>query len=225
MKDFELIKQGAEARIYRGVYLGKPTLVKQRFEKKYRHSHLDNNLTRERIKAESRAIVRCKSAGIETPSLYLIDLKTRSLYLEYFEHSITAKDFIKEASDELIEKVAYDIGAVLAKMHGNNIIHGDLTTSNILLVDKTGQNNFKSYTDVKLVLIDFGLAHIDSSTEDKGVDLYVLERAIISIHNNPDRIFALILKAYRSEYPNGHTEVLNKLDEVRSRGRKRLVIG
>ncbi|KAK5642115.1 hypothetical protein RI129_008282 [Pyrocoelia pectoralis] len=225
MKDFELIKQGAEARIYKGVYLGKPTLVKQRFEKKYRHPHLDNNLTKERIKAESRAIVRCRSAGIETPSLYLIDLKTRSLYLEYFEHSITAKDFIKEASDELIEKVAYDIGAALAKIHGNNIIHGDLTTSNILLVDKTGRNNFKSYSDVKLVLIDFGLAHMDSSPEDKGVDLYVLERAIISIHNNPDRMFALILKAYRSEYPNGHAEVLNKLDEVRTRGRKRLVIG
>ncbi|KAB0791489.1 hypothetical protein PPYR_03289 [Photinus pyralis] len=225
MKDFELIKQGAEARIYKGVYLGKPTLVKQRFEKKYRHPDLDSTLTKERIKAESRAIVRCKSAGIETPALYLINLKTRSLYLEYFEHSITAKDFIKEASDELIEKVANDIGAVLAKLHGNNIIHGDLTTSNILLVNKRGTDDYTDYSQVKLVLIDFGLAHIDSSPEDKGVDLYVLERAIISIHNNPDRIFGLILKAYQNEYTSGHIEVLNKLDEVRSRGRKRLVVG
>ncbi|KAK4876663.1 hypothetical protein RN001_009169 [Aquatica leii] len=225
MENFELIKQGAEARIFKGLYLGKPTLIKQRFEKKYRYPDLDEHLTKERIKAESRAIVRCKNVGIETPALYLIDLKKRCLYMEYFEHSITAKEFIMEASNEFIEKLSYDIGATLAKMHENNIIHGDLTTSNILIVNQFGEKCFfKDYSKLKLVLIDFGLAHIDNSAEDKGVDLYVLERAIISIHDNPEKIFGLILKAYRKN-TNGHNNVIAKLDEVRLRGRKRLVVG
>lgn len=59
----ELIAQGAEARLFKGVYLGKSVLVKERFQKKYRHPDLDERLTKERIKAESRAIVRAKAAG------------------------------------------------------------------------------------------------------------------------------------------------------------------
>lgn len=58
-----LIAQGAEAKLYHGTYLGRSTLIKERFEKKYRHIELDTRLTKERIKAEARAIVRAKSAG------------------------------------------------------------------------------------------------------------------------------------------------------------------
>ncbi|KAF2899500.1 hypothetical protein ILUMI_06672 [Ignelater luminosus] len=226
MEGFELLQQGAEARLYKGIYLGKPTLVKERFEKKYRHPDLDKHLTKERIKAESRAIIRCKSAGIETPTLYLVDFTKRCVYMEYFEHSITAKEFIKNASKDFIERLSYEIGVVLARMHSNNIIHGDLTTSNILLVNKSGKDDFMTnYSDLKVVLIDFGLAYIESSAEDKGVDLYVLERALVSIHNDPEKIFDLILEAYKSSYKKGHVEVLLKFEEVRARGRKRTMVG
>lgn len=61
--EFVLVKQGAEAKIFRGRYLGQPTIVKERFKKKYRHSDLDEHLTKERIKSEARSIVRCKLAG------------------------------------------------------------------------------------------------------------------------------------------------------------------
>lgn len=63
IKDLELIAQGAEARIYKGTYLGKLTLIKERFKKKYRHPDLDMRLTKDRIKAECRAILRAKTAG------------------------------------------------------------------------------------------------------------------------------------------------------------------
>jgi tRNA A-37 threonylcarbamoyl transferase component Bud32 len=62
-KNFKLIKQGAEAKLYKGIYLGRPTIVKERFKKSYRHVDLDNRLTRERMKSEARAIVKCKAAG------------------------------------------------------------------------------------------------------------------------------------------------------------------
>lgn len=62
-KHFTILKQGAEGRLYKGIYLGKPVIVKERFQKKYRHPELDTLLTTERMKAEARAIVRCKIAG------------------------------------------------------------------------------------------------------------------------------------------------------------------
>lgn len=63
MKDSELIAQGAEARLYKGLYLGKACLMKERFVKNYRHLELDTRLTKDRIRAEARAIIRAKSAG------------------------------------------------------------------------------------------------------------------------------------------------------------------
>jgi hypothetical protein len=62
--DFRLIKQGAEAKLYEGNYLGRLTIVKERFKKSYRHVDLDNRLTKERMKSEARALLRCKLAGI-----------------------------------------------------------------------------------------------------------------------------------------------------------------
>jgi len=59
----KLWKQGAEAKLYRGSFLGKPVVIKERFSKKYRHPDLDTRLTKERMRAECRGIMRCKMIG------------------------------------------------------------------------------------------------------------------------------------------------------------------
>lgn len=59
----ELVKQGAEARVYRAQFLGKPTIVKERFPKRYRHPVLDEKLTHRRTVQEVRSILRCRRAG------------------------------------------------------------------------------------------------------------------------------------------------------------------
>ncbi|XP_044270519.1 EKC/KEOPS complex subunit TP53RK [Tribolium madens] len=225
MEGFELFKQGAEGRIFKGVYLGKPTIAKERFVKKYRHPDLDSHLTKERIKSESRSIIRCKSAGIRTPALYLVDFNRRTIFMEYFENSIAVKDFIAKASDDVGNKLALEIGTALGKMHANNIIHGDLTTSNMLLVNKNGQNVYENLQDLELIFIDFGLSHVESSAEDKGVDLYVLERALLSTHSTANEIFEQVLEGYKLENKSGFQEVLAKFKEVQARGRKRTMVG
>lgn len=226
MENFKLLKQGAEAKLYTGNYLGKATIAKERFKKKYRHPNLDKQLTRERIKAESRAILRCKTIGITTPALYLVDMKKQTIFMEYYENSITTKEFIFKADDLLKEKLSIKIGQSIAKMHSNNITHGDLTTSNMLLVNKMNQNEFfNDFENLKLVFIDFGLGHLECNAEDKGVDLYVLERALLSTHNDSEQIFPVILKAYKDNYGKGSKDVLVKFEEVRARGRKRTMIG
>jgi TP53 regulating kinase-like protein len=149
--------------------------------------------------------------------------------MEAVQNSTTVKDYIAEMSEgavngnteDLLIKlnpVAQVIGKVLGTLHANNIIHGDLTTSNMLLV--------KDGSDIPtVVLIDFGLSRVESSVEDKGVDLYVLERALISTHANIDQLFPTILSAYTKENKKESQDVLKKLDEVRARGRKRIMVG
>lgn len=224
VENIKLIKQGAEAKLYTGKYLGKSVIVKERFLKKYRHSDLDRSLTKERIKAECKAIVKCKGLGVRTPAIYHVDTTKRSIVMEYFEDSITVKEFIFKANFELVEKLSAIIGVQLAKMHAGSVIHGDLTTSNMLLRSISDSNDFHKLEDLELIFIDFGLAHIESSAEDKGVDLYVLERALLSTHDIAKQAFPVILDSYRKQYDNCK-EVLHKYEEIRARGRKRTMVG
>ncbi|KAL0280214.1 UNVERIFIED_CONTAM: hypothetical protein PYX00_001578 [Menopon gallinae] len=227
----ELLFQGAESRIYVDDYLGKRMLIKERFKKEYRVPELDAYLTRERIKAECRNTLRCKQAGIKTPAIYFVDLDRRLIYMEYFDQSVTVKTFIqdiekklgqpncnKEELENKLTKVSNDIGQIIGKMHKNNIIHGDLTTSNFLI-----ENHETAIGD--LILIDFGLSHSEGSDEDKAVDLYVLERALVSTHSCTEELFSNILKTYCETIGDKSIEVLKKFSEVRSRGRKREMIG
>ncbi|XP_026480402.1 EKC/KEOPS complex subunit TP53RK-like, partial [Ctenocephalides felis] len=231
---FKLIKQGAEGRIYHGIYLGKHVLVKERFKKSYRHPDLDDILTKERMKSEAKLIVRSKSAGIRTPAIYMVDFERRIIIMQYFEKNITLKEYIskycKDNAQEL-QALGNQIGALVAKLHIANIIHGDLTSSNILLVPSNPE--LKDWSDnislknSNLILIDFGLSHIDTSSEDKGVDLYVLERALLSTHSDVGEILRNnILQSYRkSSNKAAAASVLEKYEEVRARGRKRTMVG
>ncbi|XP_019762817.2 EKC/KEOPS complex subunit TP53RK [Dendroctonus ponderosae] len=225
MEGFKLIKQGAEAKLYQGVYLGVPTIIKERFVKTYRHKHLDDSLTKERMRAEAKALVRCKTVGIATPMLLNVDFHTRMIFMEHFVHSITLKDFIEQTCLDTLLELSVLIGKTLGKMHAGSIIHGDLTSSNILLVNTSNKDCFEDLQELKLVLIDFGLAHIEPCAEDKGVDLYVLERALLSTHAVAEAIFPSILEGYKQSYKNGFREVFCKYEEVRARGRKRTMVG
>lgn len=62
-ENYELIAQGAEARLYKGTYLDRPVLIKHRFIKKYRHEMLDKSLASHQIKSEARALSRATAAG------------------------------------------------------------------------------------------------------------------------------------------------------------------
>ncbi|XP_075985228.1 TP53 regulating kinase [Anticarsia gemmatalis] len=228
----KILKQGAEAKLFICNYLGRPTLIKERFQKNYRHPDLDTAITKDRIKNEARSIVRCKTANVRTPALYLVDFERRRIYMQHFEKSITIKDFIinhvkKESGDKSLSLIAKLIGETVRKLHENNIIHGDLTTSNMLLVPKSENEdaNWLESGELDLVMIDFGLSFIDSSTEDKGVDLYVLERALISTHNDYPDLFDEILDAYKKFSKNNIKEIISKFEEVRARGRKRTMVG
>lgn len=75
---------------------------------------------------------------------------------------------------ELVKRVMRLIGTSVGGLHASGVVHGDLTTSNLILREKSGE--------MDVVLIDFGLGSVSTSDEDMAVDLYVLERAFASTH-------------------------------------------
>uniref|UniRef100_A0A3P8WXW5 non-specific serine/threonine protein kinase n=2 Tax=Cynoglossus semilaevis TaxID=244447 RepID=A0A3P8WXW5_CYNSE len=220
----ELLKQGAEARVYRAQFLGKPAIVKERFPKRYRHSVLDEKLTHRRTVQEVRSILRCRKAGIPAPVVYFVDYTSNCIFMEEILRSTTVRDHIVGAqqsdagNDVELRLLAQRVGQTLAKMHDEDVIHGDLTTSNMLL--RRGPQDKES----ELVLIDFGLSYISALPEDKGVDLYVLEKAFLSTHPNTELVFEELLKSYAASSKRSPA-VIKKLEEVRLRGRKRSMVG
>ena len=162
--------------------------------------------------------------GIAVPVLYFVDSTTNSFYMEDIVNSVTVRDHIfstqKTAEDSAIDRLsplAEKIGQIVGKMHAGKLIHGDLTTSNMLV---RGNSD-----DLDIVLIDFGLSFSEGLAEDKGVDLYVFERALLSTHPNTEQLFELMLSAYKKFNPKEADDVISKYEEVKMRGRKRTMVG
>jgi len=232
-KNFVLLRQGAEARLYTGLFLGQKSIVKERFSKKYRHPLLDDRITKERLKGEVRSLMRCKLAGIRTPTIYFVDTNNGMLVMEYLDSAKTCREYIDSLLKNSTENfedtknqlcaLSKEIGKILGIMHKNNVIHGDLTTSNMLVETADDTCGYK------ICLIDFGLGFAEGTPEDKGVDLYVLERALISTHPNTEFMFDAAISSYKAELKNERKkecdEIIRKFEEIRMRGRKRTMVG
>ena len=116
-KDFVLLRQGAEARLHIGDFLGQKAIVKERFSKKYRHPQLDKRLTKERLKGEVRSLMRCKMVGIRTPMIYHVDMDNGILVMEYLNSAPICRDYIESLLNDTncdnVDKVNNDISSVL----------------------------------------------------------------------------------------------------------------
>ena len=89
------------------------------------------------MKQEVKSMNRTMKAGVPTPAVYLVDMEERKIYMEYLGLSaMTLKSFIREFNDlthPVYSKIVEKIATNLAEMHFADIIHGDLTTSNMML--------------------------------------------------------------------------------------------
>lgn len=121
--------------------------------------------------------------------------------------------------DEKVKGLLFKVGEVIGRMHRIGVIHGDLTTSNVMVRGEDFEG--------EIVLIDFGLAMQSTHDEDRAVDLYVLERAFGSTHPKQEGLFdEEVLKGYKKGLGEKDSRiVLKRLDEVRLRGRKRSMVG
>ncbi|KAL1835801.1 hypothetical protein VTJ49DRAFT_6045 [Mycothermus thermophilus] len=241
-----LITQGAEGRLYKTTHL-LPTLpcaLKYRPPKPYRHPALDARLTRARISAEAKVLERCWREGVPVPAVYAMDAARGWLAMEWIEGvpvRVGINNFLGEGEEtqtkgegELVDLMKR-IGEAVGKLHRTGVVHGDLTTSNMMLrprsgtqvngeSEATGRDDRVKVLEGEVVLIDFGLATQSMSDEDRAVDLYVLERAFASTHPRAERLFGAILDEYKTTFKKAPS-VLAKLEDVRMRGRKRSMLG
>jgi TP53 regulating kinase-like protein len=245
--DRVLFMQGAEARLYKALHLGRPCVIKERFSKIYRQPELDDRLSKERNNSEARCLAKCRKAGVDAPLLFYSDTKKHELFLEWIDGPTVKKwlldgpAIVKVTRNEppdapaplpkWAESVAYAIGEAIAKIHNINLVHGDLTTSNMMLRGGYLYDIESVVTSPiqppQLVLLDFGLSSAAGSTEEKGVDLYVLERALLSTHTKiASSFFEAVLQAYFDKLiPASVSVIKTKFETVRLRGRKRLAFG
>lgn len=195
-----MINKGAEADIIEAMWDNNESIIKERVKKNYRIDQLDEKLRSERIKQEAKLINDAKKAQVKTPYIYHIDLVDKKLVLEKIK-SPQLNDIIDDETIN-INEILHNIGADIAKLHENNIIHGDLTLANIL-VDKTTP-----------VFIDFGLGKYSNLEEDYGTDLLVLKKSFKTIvPQKAEELFNIILEGYNNKKIN------KKIDEIEKRGR------
>ena len=196
---------GAEAKLDSSSWMGREVVLKQRVVKGYRHPALDKSLQTTRIKNEVRLMLEARRAGIAVPIIYSVDLAENRIVMEEIP-GMRVKDALEELPKEKAEEICRKIGEIAAKLHANGIVHGDLTTSNMLMDGD------------RIVVIDFSLGSKTTELEDKGVDMHLLEEAFHSAHYKRSELYETVKDSYVKAYPGG-AEVLKKVKEIERRGR------
>ncbi len=204
-----LIRKGAEANLYLEDWHDHKVIVKRRVCKTYRLKALDTKLRSFRTIHEAQIMHEAKRSGVPTPTIYLVDPKEYTIIMEYVS-GIRLKEALQETSNEDRARLCQLAGSQIAMLHQNNVIHGDLTTSNMISTD-----------DGKIFFIDFGLSYYSIEVEDFGVDLHLMKRALNSTHYlHAEKCFERVLTGYRGFAGSMRAEgVVDKIREIQRRGR------
>lgn len=186
------IGRGAEAVIT----LEKGVVKKHRLAKSYRQPALDERIRQERTLREARITSDARKHGVLTP--IICDVSRFELKMERIVGE-TLKDIINQELSEMV-------GETVGRLHRGGIIHGDLTTSNMIL------------SRGRICLIDFGLSFYEKTVEAQGVDVHVYFQTLESTHDRPRELMEAFVAGYMKTNPQAEA-VLQRVKEIKARGR------
>lgn len=186
-------------------------IVKHRLPRKYKGKEAENS-SLNKIKQEVNNLTKARNLGVPVPAIYALNIKQRFICLEYFKNHISLKEYLDAKSDNydddtIIEmrKLFTTLGNHIADMHNGNVIHGDLSITNVF-VDKN---------KLTLKIIAFGLSSNSGNVEEKAVDLYSFIRSLPATAEEYMRYDDLTHCVY-----TGYTAKSLKLDAVVQRLQK-----
>lgn len=194
-----IIKQGAEAILYK--YNNE--LIKDRIKKDYRLRQIDEKLRITRTRSEAKLLEKARI--IDVPKVIRVDEKNNKIIMEFINGELL-KDILDNLDKKKLIRICREVGKNIAVLHDNDIVHGDLTTSNMILKSN------------KIYFIDFGLGFISRKVEDKAVDLHLMKQALESKHYKIfDVAYESVIDGYKKS--KDFKEVIKRLENVESRGR------
>jgi len=205
----KLLKKGAEADIYITSWNGQNSILKIRKKKDYRVHSLDTRIRTLRTIREAKMISETKSFGITTPLVYFVDEKKCAIYLQFIEGKL-----IRDLPGRQIIKTCKELGKIVGLLHKNEVMHGDLTTSNFILSQKG------------LVILDFGLSQKTDKMDDYAIDLRLFKEVLNSAHAQiVDNAWTLFIQGYQKILGKNMTEkIINQVLVIEKRGRYANVI-
>ena len=205
----QLLKKGAEASLFLTEWRERKVIIKVRIPKKYRPKELDEQIRSYRTVHEPQLIHEAKAAGVSTPLIYMVNVPQSTIVMEYIEGQ-QVKQVLNSAFKTQRNDLCVKIGESIAHLHRHGLIHGDLTTSNLIL-----------NSEGKLFFVDFGLGEKNFEVEAQGVDLHLLKRALQSTHfQHWEECFQNVLAGYSSVLGVEEAEkVYEKIREIERRGR------
>ncbi|MCS7104192.1 MAG: Kae1-associated kinase Bud32 [Thermofilaceae archaeon] len=202
----ELLGIGAEAVVLRCIWRGFDAVAKIRLPKSYRDSRLDMLIRAKRTGLETRLLTEAKKLGVPSPTPLYVDTEICMLVMDYIPGP-KLRDVIQMSKE--VESMFEDLGRYAGFLHERGIVHGDLTTSNVI-VSKRG-----------LYVIDFGLGAFSNDLEEQGVDVHLMLRSLES--TNPSmaqRLYLAFLEGYEeARGVEARKLVEDKVVEIRKRGR------
>jgi Kae1-associated kinase Bud32 len=202
----EILYRGAESIIRVAEYEGRKAIMKERIKKGYRIDQIDDSLRKLRTRKEVKLLTEARKSGVPTPQILHVDEGGQAIVMEFIEGK-RVKELLNSSNEHDVRKICLEIGRMVGKLHSAGIIHGDLTTSNMIM--KEG----------RIYFIDFGLGEFSRRVEDQGVDLNLLYEAMKSTHIKILNIcWRNIVTGYEKEY-KGAEQVLRKVDEIERRAR------
>ena len=149
-----------------------------------------------------------RTLGVPTPAVYSVDLEKHTILMDFIDGT-QFKQLTEQVPTPELVSLCQEFGRLIALLHRGNVVHGDPTTSNVIVDHST-----------KLWLVDFGLSEMNATLETKGVDLHLIQRALETTHwNLQETMLEATLEGYIEIQGESAEPILSRMKEIRERGR------